>query len=237
MPKLIESDTCLSAWRDACQEIIKDGDGFNMLVHIKNPQLINDNHLNEILNSKIITKQKLQDVANTIFPEKLYKRNQGDLHKFYDLHESLYNRGKRLRKKNKSRWGNYFLRFTKFGHDKKNQIQKIIQDINKRPNNQSSCYIMHVSSIDYDSNTRIIGNPCLQYVQFAQVGDMLNLTAIYRNHDFLEKSLGNYIGLSKLLAFVCEKTNSKVGSITCHSIHFYLNQKREVKKCLDSLTW
>ena len=142
-----------------------------------------------------------------------------------------------MHKKNKARWGNYFLRFTKFGFNKVNQVQRIIRDINNRPNNQAACYIMHVSSIDYDSNTRIIGNPCLQYIQFAQVGNSLNLTAVYRNHDFLTKALGNYIGLTRLLEFVCDNTNSQIGSVTCHSIHYYLNNRKNVKSCIDNLTW
>ncbi|MBD1365495.1 hypothetical protein IDJ77_16895 [Mucilaginibacter sp. ZT4R22] len=238
MPKLIESQNCLTAWKAACLHILHSGDGFNLIVHIINPGNINNNHLDEIITANITTHSQLQDVANTIFPFKLYQRNKANnVNVFYDLHEKLYHRGKTLHKKNRSRWGNYFLRFTKFGVNKENQIQKIINDINSRPNMQSACYIMHVSSVDYDSNTRIIGNPCLQYVQFAQVGGNLNLTAVYRNHDFLTKALGNYIGLTRLLAFVCDKTNSQLGSITCHSIHYYLNNKRKVKDCIDSLTW
>jgi thymidylate synthase len=238
MPNLIQSQNCLSAWKDACSYILNNGDGFNLVVHIISPNIIDDNHLNEILNSNIISKKALSDVSNTIFPYNLYQRNQNqDISHFYDLHEKLYVRGKTLHKKNKSRWGNYFLRFTKFGINKENQIQKIINDINSRPNKQSACYIMHVSSIDYDSNTRIIGNPCLQYLQFAQVGNTLNLTAIYRNHDFLTKALGNYIGLTRLLGFVCGKTNAQIGTITCHSIHYYLNNKKNVKNCIDNLSW
>ncbi|MES2265244.1 MAG: hypothetical protein V4520_00700 [Bacteroidota bacterium] len=238
MPKLIESQNCLTAWRDACSFILSQGDGFNLIVYIASPSIIDNDSLNEIISTKIISKNNVQDVANTIFPFKLYQRNQAkDVNHFYDLHESLYVRGKKMHRKNRSKWGNYFLRFTKFGFKKENQIQKIINDINNRPNKQTACYIMHVSSVDYDSNTRILGNPCLQYVQFAQVDNNLNLTAVYRNHDFLKKALGNYIGLTHLLEFVCGKTNSKVGSITCHSIHYYINNKKAVKSCIDSLTW
>ena len=238
MAKLIESQNCLTAWRDACSYILNNDSGFNLLVNILNPGDIDNGHLDEIINSGIITKSNLQDVANTIFPNKLHKRNQTqNVNHFYDLHEKLYERGKKLHKKNRSRWGNYFLRFTKFGTNKENQIQNIINDITNRSNIRSACYIMHVSSVDYDSNTRVMGNPCLQYVQFAQVGNSLNLTAIYRNHDFLTKALGNYIGLMHLLEFVCSQTNSQLGTITCHSIHYYLENKKIVKNCIDNLTW
>lgn len=238
MSHLIHTQNCLTAWRDACNHVINNGDGFNLLVQINQPLLINQNHLDEIVNSDIISNQALQDVINTIFPHKLYRRNLViPINQFYDLHERIYLRGKTMHKKNRAKWGNYFLRFTRFGDNRENQIQKIITDINNRPNNQAACYLMHVSSIDYDSNTRIIANPCLQYVQFGQYNNSLNLTAIYRNHDFLTKALGNYIGLSRLLEFVCNQTNSQVGSVTCHSIHYYLHQKRKVRNCFTNLTW
>jgi thymidylate synthase len=156
---------------------------------------------------------------------------------FYDLHERIYEKGKKIRPKNRSRWGNYFLRFTRFGVNRRNQIDNIIASINRSSKNQVASYFMHASSIDCDSNTTLRGNPCLQYVQCSQYDSSLHLTAIYRNHDFLQKSLGNYIALSKLLGFVCEKTNSAAGTVTCHSIHYYLEQKLKVKNCLDNLTW
>jgi thymidylate synthase len=238
MPHLIKSNNCLTAWRDACWYIIQNGNGFNLIVHIDNPLLFTDLHLSEITNSKIISSKNLSDVINTIFPTKLHLRSNGlDNSQFYDLHEELYNRGKTMHPRNKGLWGNYFLRFTKFGEKTKNQLQKIIDDINSRNNQYAACYIMHVSSADTDSNTRNIGNPCLQYIQFGQVGNTVNLTAVYRNHDFLTKALGNYIGLSKLLEFVCLQTGRNVGTFACHSIHYFLDSKRNVQNSLNNLTW
>jgi thymidylate synthase len=238
MSVIITSQNCISAWRDACNYIIENGDGYNLVLTIVSPlEFSNENKL-EISNSGIISNIELQNVINTIFPNKLYERN---LHlnpeDFYNLHERIYFKGRTLHRKNSTRWGNYFLRFTRFGENRLNQLQEIIEKINVRPNKHSSCYYMHVSSIEIDTNTRIIGNPCLQYIQFAQQQGKINLIAIYRNHDFLLKALGNYIGLAKLLEYVCEKTNSEIGSVTCHSIHFYLGQKRRVKQCLENLTW
>jgi thymidylate synthase len=238
MSEFIKSQNCLSAWKDACNYILNHGNGYNLIVKIESPLEFNLDQKAEILNSKIISNLELQNVINTIFPSRLYERN---LHlfseDFYNLHENLYEKGKTLHRKNKSRWGNYFLRFTRFGSQRLNQLQEIIEKINIRPKQQAACYYMHVSSIEIDTNTRTIGNPCLQYVQFAQQEGKIHLTAVYRNHDFLLKALGNYIGLAKLLEFVCKKTNSEIGSVTCHSIHFYLDKKRVVKNCIESFTW
>lgn len=238
MAHIIKTTNCLTAWRDVSQFIAQNGNGFNLITQINNPLAYTNTSLTEIINSGIITNKELNDVINTIFPSKLHARNIGlNCYQFYELHEKIYQRGKTMHSKNRSRWGNYFLRFTKFGHQKKNQLQAIIDGINNRENNQVACYLMHVSSIDCDNNTRVIGNPCMQYVQFGEYNNSLNLTAVYRNHDFLTKALGNFIGLSKLLEFVCNNTNSNIGSINCHSIHYYINQKRKLINCLNNLTW
>jgi thymidylate synthase len=237
MAHLIHSNNSLTAWRDACNYIIQNDNGFNLIVQINNPLGYTTQQLSEITNSGIFLMKDLDDVTNTIFPSKLYSRSHGTNAQFYDHHEQLYNRGRTMHARNRSLWGNYFLRFTKFGSSQKNQLQKIVDDINSRGNRYAACYIMHVSSPDTDSNTRNIGNPCLQYVQFGQTGHTINLTAVYRNHDFFNKALGNYIGLSKLLEFVCQQTGKNVGTFTCHSIHYFLDNRRNVRNCINNLTW
>lgn len=238
MAQIIKSVNCLTAWRDVCRYIIQYGNGFNLLVQIDSPLVYTQAQLTEIVNSGIITKKKIDDVVNTLFPVKLHARSLTLTNsQFYDLHERIYLRGKTMHSRNRSMWGNYFLRFTKFGINGRNQLQPIIDAIKNRANNQAACYIMHVSSVDYDNNTRVIGNPCLQYVQFGVHDNSLNLTAVYRNHDFLNKALGNYIGLSELLKFVCDETGSTMGGVTCHSIHYYMEQKRIVNRGLNTLTW
>lgn len=238
MAYLIQSNNCLTAWRDVCQHILQNGDGFNLLVEIQNPLDFTNVQLNEITYLGVITTSQINDVINTIFPYKLHLRSSHLSNiQFYDKHEQIYLRGKSLHRKNRSRWGNYFLRFTVFGLNRLNQLQPIIDGINKRTNDQKACYIMHVSSIDEDNNTRVIGNPCLQYVQFGFYNNALHLSAVYRNHDFLTKALGNYIGLARLLEFVCNKTNKAVGSITVQSLHYELKRRPLVAYCLNNLTW
>lgn len=237
MAIVIQSTNCLTGWRDACSYIIKNGDGHNLIMAISTPLVYNNNHLDEIISCGIISKTNLRDVENTIFPQRLWNRLQPDRVQFYDSHQKLYNRGKTLHARNKSLWGNYFLRFTKFGIRQSNQLENIIQAINSRQAQYAACYLMHVSSADTDVNTRNMGGPCLQYVQFALDGNNINLTAVYRNHDFLNKALGNYIGLSKLLEFVCSQTRRNIGTFTCHSIHYFLYEKRKVQNCINNFTW
>ena len=47
----------------------------------------------------------------------------------------------------------------------------------------------------------------------------LLLTAQYRNHYYIEKLLGNLIGLGRLMAFVAKETGTVVGGLTVVSTH------------------
>ena len=121
MPHLIQSHNCITMWRDACRYIIQNGNGFNLLVYIVEPLAYTSSQLAEITNSGIITATEVSNIINTIFPAKLRARNAALTNaQFYDLHERIYLRGKGIHIKNRSKWGNYFLRFTKFGTNQQN---------------------------------------------------------------------------------------------------------------------
>ena len=50
-----------------------------------------------------------------------------------------------------------------------------------------------------------MGAPCWQYGQLKEKNGTLDLTAIYRNQDFFQKALGNYIALGQLLQFMSSR--------------------------------
>jgi len=81
---------------------------------------------------------------------------------------------------------------------------------------------MHISSADTDSLIKTIGNPCLQFIEIlCPDRDTVSLLAVYRNHDYYRKTLGNFIGLGQLLKFICDETGRNTGTLTCHSAHAY----------------
>ena len=47
---------------------------------------------------------------------------------------------------------------------------------------------------------------------------------MYRNHFYIEKLLGNLIGLGRLMAFVARETDLKVGALTVVSTHAEIDQ-------------
>lgn len=68
-----------------------------------------------------------------------------------------------------------------------------------------------------DSFTR--GFPCLSHLSFklSHKRDALHLTALYRSHDYIQKALGNLLGIARLQACVAKELGIDVGVLVCHS--------------------
>jgi hypothetical protein len=56
----------------------------------------------------------------------------------------------------------------------------------------------------------------------------LMLTAIYRNHFYIEKLLGNLVGLGRLMAFVAREGGLNVGALTVVSTHATIDTPKGV---------
>lgn len=71
---------------------------------------------------------------------------------------------------------------------------------------------------DADGSPR--GGQCLSYLSFKLDKERrLLLSAVYRNHYYTEKLLGNLIGLGRLMAFVAAEAGVGVGSLSILSTH------------------
>jgi hypothetical protein len=58
----------------------------------------------------------------------------------------------------------------------------------------------------------------------------LVLTAMYRNHFYIEKLLGNLVGLGRLMAFVARESSLKVGALTVVSTHAEIDTPRSARR-------
>jgi hypothetical protein len=54
----------------------------------------------------------------------------------------------------------------------------------------------------------------------------LTLTAMYRNHFYVEKLLGNLVGLGRLMDFVAGEAGLNVGALTVVSTHAEIDQPK-----------
>jgi hypothetical protein len=89
-----------------------------------------------------------------------------------------------------------------------------------------------------DSN-RGISHPCLSHVSFRiDHKTVLAMTALYRSHFYIQKTLGNLLGLAQLQSFIAQETKLSVGPMVIHSIYAVLDRssgnwgKQDVLKLL-----
>lgn len=228
MSQLFTSNTSLDAWHTVSTMLLDNGPGDNLLIEILDP--CNYDDLNEWLSEycpSLITGDKnnqLNNIINTIFPYKLASRvdSRQDL---YDKYMNIYKRSRRL---GKQKWGTYFQRLINYPSDGLylyNQLENAINSLNGK----STCknfITFHLTSVNIESNVRPIGAPCWQFGEIVKQNNKLNLVVVYRNHDYFYKAFGNFIGLSKLLQYICEQTKCEPGKLIVHSTHAYYNSTK-----------
>jgi thymidylate synthase len=163
--------------------------------------------------------QSIDTVANTIFPLSLRQVSR-DRTEFFARYRRLVPRLKRFRG---NHHGLYFDRLTEWppgAAEPLNQVEMVITRIiseRKRPGPLRFIYDMSLFSPSHDP--RPIGFPCLAYLNVKLDGGRLRLTAHYRNHYFVERAYGNYLGLARLQAFIAAEVGLTTGPLTCVSGH------------------
>ncbi len=221
----IVAENVSSAWLEAVVFIIKQPNSHcnNLMVDIKNPISRNINieqKYKEFCENNGIKHFSIP--ANTIFPQKSYQILGNDRKKLYSkypkLHEVL-----------KGRWGSYFGQMIgwklKGSMDEPiNQLEQIITKINARDKVYRNAYTIQITN-PKDHTSYIRGGPCLHYItlQLERNPKVMNMLALYRNHDFARKAYGNYVGLGRLLEFLSKETEFSVGSLTCVSSNAFID--------------
>jgi thymidylate synthase len=230
-PRIIQAARIVEAWKAATELLVEGGDRFNLNVHITNPTSSNEADVAPFCHRRVSPdiSKSVYDVANTIFPS-ASPLHSGDLNQFFGHYQKVYERGQR---RHPHAWGTYFLRLIAFGDGKENQLNKIINGLANWKSKPRAAFVLHLSSADLDS-PRSLGAPCWQYAQFIRNGDKeLSLSAVYRSHDYFQKALGNFVGLTRLLQFVCNHSGMQPGTLTCLSTYASLqNQQAKTRQLL-----
>jgi len=228
IPSLITEGTFQAAWLTAARRVMAAGwDTWNLAVHIENPSEFSEEfneHIEDFANRNDMLGPK--HVCYTIFPYNLYEasNNRADFYSSYN--DRFFPRTQRHLRN----WGTYFHRMIAYRstHAPVNQLENIINAINDRTATAKAAYTIVVERPGSET-VRKMGAPCLNYIAVqSEPGTprRIGLLAVYRNHDFLERAYGNYWGLCRLLAFICNETDSTIGPVTCISSHAYVPDKR-----------
>jgi hypothetical protein len=185
-----------------------------------------------------IREKSVECIANTIFPQSLYRR-YGHPKFIRAFHERVL-----PKVRTNARWsGYYFERMTEMPQpDGKplDQLSRMIDRMND-PNNKS--LNKHEISL-FDPSRDVTGSPyggqCLSFMSFHLLPGYpktLLLTAQYRNHYYVEKLLGNLIGLGRLMVFVAKETGCNVGALTIVSTNAEIDHpkatRQDILKLID----
>ena len=238
MTEFVKGDTVLNAWQQGVDLLLqkRGSEVFNLVTTIGQPTILEQSWFNDFNPAALCGKKaaSLSGVANTIFPRK-YLDCTGSREMLYGRYLAAHQR-KSLHKSSAS-WGTYFERMISFGDNQSNQLESVIEKLNEWKHNHKSALYIHLSAADVDS-PQIMGAPCLQYLGvLCPDPRTVSLLAVYRNHDFFSKALGNFIGLGQLLQFIGRETNRKPDWLTCHSAHADFGGARmsDVRKLRDGL--
>lgn len=177
-------------------------------------------------------KPSIQTVANTIFPQVLWRRAKGDRQALYAAYrESLPDFVALESQQNKR--GLYFARLTAFGLDHKtgeplpqypagslqedgNQLEVIIKKCKKGVLAIKLQASVFDPARDHVDDPRL-GFPCLQHVTFIPhfADNTIVMNAFYATQQLFVRGYGNYLGLARLGLFVAGQTGLALDRVTC----------------------
>jgi hypothetical protein len=230
--QVVEGDRALEAWRAGCALLLTSrGDISNLMTTIAHPCLVDNQWLAQHSPVRFkVGADVARDVANTLFPQRIFEHaaNRADL---YSRYLKAHDRARRWQR-GRHAWGTYFERLVRFPPGGVNQLERAIEKLNTWPQRNTTGLVFHLSSPAVDS-PRTRGGPCWQFAEILwNADDSLDLVVVYRNHDFFNKVLGNFIGLGRLLHFICSSTNKQPGKLVCHSVHAYFDCSQQQLRSL-----
>jgi hypothetical protein len=216
MASLVAGTNCLEAWKAACNHLLaKPGTtDTNLIVEITSPEVFQPEWFRKADPRQVSSSGGYnQDVANTIFPLRTWL-NSASRPEFYARYLKAHRRGA-----TKS-WGTYFGRLIDFGSSRVNQLERALDVLNGWKNEPGTSIVFHFTSAETD-RPRPLGGPCLQLCQLHAYDGRIDASVFYRNHDYFNKALPNFVGIGRLLSFMAMQSGRQVGSLTCNSSHAY----------------
>jgi hypothetical protein len=230
--------SCPDAWLAAVKTVdgMQGHEAHNVIIDVVNPTWDNtrDHPIVAAVDDFLRARDKsVLTVANTIFPTILYEK-YGAPEFFKVFHERILPKV-RL----KERWsGYYFERMTDYptrSGKPFNPLWNIVERMRNFDTNPSyNKYELTVFDPERDIDNSPYGGQCLSFLSFkliaGQSGRQLGLTAVYRNHFYIEKLLGNLLGLGRLMEFVAKESNTVMGPLTVISTHAEIDRPKSATR-------
>ncbi len=221
----LQADDVVTAWKLGAKAILDNGDLDNLSVTVRTPLALTPDTLQRWTPQAVVPlADDVHAVANTIFPAALAARcaNRAELFtRYFAIIDRL-----RARPGGFRAWGTYFERLTRFGDTRVNQLDRVIVKLNTWPNASRTGLVFHLSSPETDA-PRTRGGPCWHFGELlCHRNGTIDLLAVYRNQDYFNKALGNFLGLGQLLEFVCQQSGHAPGKLICNAAHAFNGGRR-----------
>jgi len=230
------------AWIAATRQLlaVPDHAAFNVVLDIEAPSTLRDEDRRALSRVSDFLEHHdtagISTVANTIFPAGLYARfGPNGVYSHYP--DKVF---PRIKDHPANRWGTYAYRLVRrIGPDgaKVNPLQRVIEKL-KREGNRSGGLKSHFELNLSDAFVDIgiadptlpgpqyqRGGPCLSHLSFKITAPAsVSVVAFYRTHFYVQRALGNLLGLTQLLSFVATEAGLKPGALTCISSYARIDQ-------------
>lgn len=225
----ISVNTTVEAWLSALNLLLplSTRSTHNVILEIADPIVVNavDMRIIRAVDAFLVqhNTDPVSTVAGLIFPASHYRNRgaKGVLKDFPGIYPKI-----------RSGWGTYagrmLSRIDKHGIEF-NPLEKLIEKLKKQlqlPGPLKRAYelnlidpFLDLSIFDQETDANLtIRQPCLSHLSFKLVDEKrLMLTALYRSHYYIQRALGNLLGLSQLLFFVASEAGLEPGQLVCHS--------------------
>lgn len=239
---------CATAWREAVRAVdnASDHEAYNVIIDVADPTAgATIAHPGVAAVDAFLTARAkpVDTVANTIFPASLYLRHGAPA--FFDV----FSQRVLPKVRRGERWsGYYFERMMVYPvatGEPPNQLWDIVRRMKDDEVRALNKFELSLFDPLRDVDNSPYGGQCLSFLSFKVIPGATRkvaLTAQYRNHYYVEKLLGNLIGLGRLMSFVARETGLAVGPLTVVSTHAKVDQpggttRNELKTLLAQFDW
>lgn len=156
--------------------------------------------------------RSVEDVAFTIFPQRLWQVAQGDRGLLFKFYRDAFPRYQAMNPRDNRR-GLYFERLISFGRGPcdGNQLEWILSQYGQRNGVRRSMFQASVFDPERDHVADAqLQFPCLQHFSFEPTAEGLVVNAFYATQQLFVKAYGNYLGIARLGAFMAHEMKTKL---------------------------
>lgn len=239
---VIEEESCPQVWLRTAKSLLIEQPQFSLVQAIRRPETLDarDFAICDEVDSFLVAHDRspLNTVASTIFPAGFYIQGGA---------EAVFREFPVNYEKVKEGWGTYAYRMVKKSAASKTgnpdefiiPLEILVEKLRAQLKHSRFKAIYEVNFIEADDlmelpvydgaldSGRTRRHPCLSHISLKLLPEnRIMMTALYRYHYYIEKALGNLLGLAQLLTFIARETGLEVGPLICHSTYAVLDREK-----------